>query len=78
MRLLNSLSTGEGKNKRKVWTGYLKKVKLVSKEGTLNLCARHLGLLHDKLDVTVTDERVDVLREMQAKRERIRAVRGSK
>ena len=42
---------GEGKDKRKVWTGYLKKVKLVSKEGTLNLCARHLGILNDKVTV---------------------------
>lgn len=41
---------GEGKNRE--WTGYLKKIKLVSKEGTLTLAARHLGMLRDKTELT--------------------------
>lgn len=51
---------GEGKDRRRVWTGYTKKVKLVSKEGTLTLAARHLGMLHDNVSVKV-DSVVDAL-----------------
>lgn len=59
--------------RQKVWTGYLKKVKLVSKEGTLNLCAKHLGFIKDKLEVTVKDELLETLEEMKARREAARA-----
>lgn len=42
----------EVKGKRvRVWIGYTKKVKLVSKEGTLTLAARHLGMLHDNVKI---------------------------
>lgn len=66
---------GEGKNRHRVWTGYIKKVKLVSKEGTLNLCAKHLGFIKDKLEVEVTDARVSALTAAQARRDR---AKGSK
>lgn len=66
---------GEGKNRHRVWTGYIKKVKLVSKEGTLNLCAKHLGFIKDKLEVEVTDARVSALQAAQARRDR---AKGSK
>ena len=48
---------GEGPNRRRVFSGYLKKVKLVSKDSMLTLSARHLGMLHDTL-VIKDDDRV--------------------
>ena len=63
---------GEGKERRREWTGYLKKVKLVSKESTLNLCAKHLGFIKEKVEVTVTDERVETLERMKTLREAAR------
>jgi len=45
----------EGTGKDKAWIGYLKKIKLVSKEGTLTLAARHLGMLVDKTALTTPD-----------------------
>lgn len=42
---------GEGPNRRRVFSGYLKKVKLVSKDSMLTLSARHLGMLHDTLTI---------------------------
>ena len=44
---------GEGPNRRKVFSGYLKKVKLWSKDSMLTLSARHLGMLHDNVNVKV-------------------------
>lgn len=41
---------GQGKARRQV--GYLKKIKLVSKEGTLTLAGRHLGMFTDKTELT--------------------------
>jgi phage terminase small subunit len=38
---------GDGKARHKVWTGYLKKVKLVSKDSMLTLSAKHLGMLNE-------------------------------
>ena len=66
---------GEGKEKRREWTGYLKKVKLVSKEGMLTLTARHLGMLNDKLAVTVSDERVEKLQAAQARANKARGIK---
>jgi phage terminase small subunit len=51
---------GEGPNRRKVFSGYLKKVKLWSKDSMLTLSARHLGILHDNVSVKV-DSVVDAL-----------------
>lgn len=51
---------GEGPNRRKVFSGYLKKVKLWSKDSMLTLSARHLGMLHDNVSVKV-DSVVDAL-----------------
>ncbi len=51
---------GEGTNRRKVFSGYLKKVKLWSKDSMLTLSARHLGMLHDNVSVKV-DSVVDAL-----------------
>ncbi len=48
---------GEGPNRRRVFSGYLKKVKLVSKDSMLTLSARHLGMLHDTLTIK-DDDRV--------------------
>jgi phage terminase small subunit len=48
---------GEGPNRRRVFSGYLKKVKLVSKDSMLTLAARHLGMLHDTLTIK-DDDRV--------------------
>lgn len=42
---------GEGKDRRRVWIGYAKQVKFVSKEGMLTLTARNLGILNDKVTV---------------------------
>jgi phage terminase small subunit len=53
---------GEGKERKKVWCGYTKKVKLVSKEGTLTLAARNMGMLHD----TVTVKEDDRVAKLQA------------
>ena len=46
---------GEGKNKRRVWTGYIKKVKLVPKNESLNMAGRHFKMFTDVLDVNVND-----------------------
>jgi phage terminase small subunit len=46
---VTELWEGSGKNRR--WVGYTKKVKLVSKEGTLTLAARNLGMLHDNVKI---------------------------
>jgi len=43
----------DGKGDDRVLVGYLKKIKLVSKEGTLTLTGRHLKMFTDKLDVTM-------------------------
>lgn len=48
---------GEGPNRRRVFSGYLKKVKLVSKDSMLTLSARHLGMLHDTITIK-DDDRV--------------------
>lgn len=42
--------TGTGKDRK--WTGYLKKIKLVSKEGTLTLAGRHLKMFTDKAEIS--------------------------
>lgn len=44
-----------GTGKDRVWSGYLKKIKLVSKEGTLTLAGRHLGMFTDKTELTGKD-----------------------
>lgn len=44
--------TFEGQGKDRVWSGYLKKIKLVSKEGTLTLAGRHLGMFVDKKELS--------------------------
>ena len=44
--------TFAGSGKDRVWTGYLKKIKLVSKEGTLTLAGRHLGMFVDKKELS--------------------------
>jgi phage terminase small subunit len=46
----------EGTGKDRVWAGYTKKIKLVSKDGMLTLAARQMGILKDNL--TVNDEGV--------------------
>ena len=51
---------GDGPNRRRVFSGYLKKVKLWSKDSMLTLSARHLGILHDNVSVKV-DSVVDAL-----------------
>jgi phage terminase small subunit len=53
---------GEGPNRRRVFSGYLKKVKLVSKDSMLTLSARHLGMLHDTVTIK-EDDRVAKLQE---------------
>lgn len=40
----------EGQGKDRTWIGYLKKIKLVSKEGTLNLAGRHVGAFEGDRD----------------------------
>ena len=40
-----------GRGEDRSLIGYTKKVKLVSKEGTLTLAARHLGMLHDNVKI---------------------------
>lgn len=44
---------GDGPNRRRVFSGYIKKVKLWSKDSMLTLSARHLGMLHDNVNVKV-------------------------
>lgn len=46
--------TFEGAGKDREWTGYLKKIKLVSKEGTLTLAGRHLGMFTDKTETKLS------------------------
>jgi phage terminase small subunit len=62
----------EGVGEDRIWIGYLKKVKLVSKEGTLNSTARHLGMFNDKLSIAVDDKRVEKLQAAQARAEKLR------
>jgi len=45
----------EGSGKDRVWVGRLRKIKLVSKEGTLTLAGRHLGMFRDKVELTGKD-----------------------
>jgi len=45
----------EGSGKDRVWIGRLRKIKLVSKEGTLTLAGRHLGMFRDKVELTGKD-----------------------
>lgn len=45
----------DGQGKDRTCIGYLKKIKLVSKEGTLTLAGRHLGMFTDKTEVTGKD-----------------------
>lgn len=42
----------QGTGAKRKWVGYLKKIKLVSKEGTLQLAGRHLKLFTDKAELT--------------------------
>lgn len=65
----------EGSGENRVWIGYLRKIKLVPKDGTLNSVARHLGMFNDKLNLTVEDRKVDKL---QARAEKVRADRVPK
>lgn len=55
--------TFEGTGKDKVWTGYVRKVKFVSKEGTLTLVGKHLKMFTDKTElsggITVTASDTD-------------------
>lgn len=44
---------GQGDDRK--WVGYLKKIKLVSKEGTLTLAGRHLKMFTEKVEVTGKD-----------------------
>ena len=46
---------GEGKQRKRVWTGYIKKVKLVPKNESLNMAGRHFKMFTDVLDVNVND-----------------------
>ena len=68
-----------GTGKARVWSGYLKKIKLVSKEGTLTLAGRHLGMFTDKTEVTGKDG-ASIFSEEQvlAMAEIIKAKRGGK
>ena len=50
---VEELYEGHGKNRK--WIGYVKKVKLVSKEGTLTLAGRHLGMFTDTTELTGKD-----------------------
>ena len=61
---------GEGPNRRKVFSGYLKKVKLWSKDSMLTLSARHLGMLHDNVNVKVDS----VVGALEAAEQRARGV----
>lgn len=45
----------DGQGKDRVWVGRLRKIKLVSKEGTLTLAGRHLGMFTDKTELTGKD-----------------------
>ncbi len=45
----------EGKGDKRKWIGYLKKVKLVPKNESLNMAGRHFKMFTDVLDVNVND-----------------------
>lgn len=45
----------DGRGSERQFIGYLKKIKLVSKEGTLTLAGRHLGMFTDKTELTGKD-----------------------
>ena len=47
---VEELYDGRGEDRRMI--GYLKKIKLVSKEGTLTLAGRHLGMFVDKKELS--------------------------
>ena len=47
---VEELFDGRGEDRRMI--GYLKKIKLVSKEGTLTLAGRHLGMFVDKKELS--------------------------
>ena len=47
---VEELYDGRGEDRRMI--GYLKKIKLVSKEGTLTLAGRHLGMFVDKRELS--------------------------
>lgn len=68
----------EGIGKDRKWIGYLKKVKLVSKEGTLDLAGRHLKLFTDKTEITGKDG-ADLFSPAQIERmaEEIKAKKGA-
>ncbi len=57
---VEELFDGRGEDRRMI--GYLKKIKLVSKEGTLTLAGRHLGMFTDKTEVTVKELEPFILR----------------
>jgi len=46
---------GKGKDKHKVWVGYLKRIRLVPKNESLNMAGRHFKMFTDVLDVNVND-----------------------
>ena len=45
----------EGKGDKRKWIGYLKKIKLVPKNESLNMAGRHFKMFTDVLDVNVND-----------------------
>lgn|SRR5574340_981798 len=45
----------EGKGEKRKWIGYLKKIKLVPKNESLNMAGRHFKMFTDVLDVNVND-----------------------
>lgn len=51
----------EGLGKDRKWVGYVRKVKLVSKEGTLTLLGKHLKMFTDKVEVDVTESACDLI-----------------
>ena len=46
----------DGRGEDRQFIGYLKKIKLVSKEGTLTLAGRHLGMFTDKNETKLTSD----------------------
>lgn len=71
------LFEGRGENRRQI--GFLKKIKLVSKEGMLTLAARHLGMLHDNLTVdgSISDKLEGFSKRMDAAKQ-AKVTRGSR
>ena len=58
----------EGSGEERAAVGYIKKFKFTDKVRALELASRHLGALHDKVEVTDTDL---ILQRLAAGRERI-------